>query len=325
MRSGNMMENINKAMQPEGGGILSKAWDKFNYARHDALWDTDSAIRTALFRQAKESGLSDAQAAAHTNKYMVDYNNLTPFEKQYMKPLIPFYSWKKGNIPLQISQTFQQTPKYVAWDHAKNAVSQELSGQPTDQKGRIMTGKNLPDGSQVAIDPYNPMDEPGKIAEKGVIPWAFNSMNPFLREAVAQGTSAAGAFFPSTGLQNKFSIYNSGAPAEYNFRKGLAHAATNLNPLGGSAIAGEFFNPRDTINQGLGVQSPSKQETPGQTPSELITKLFGGFSGRDNPQKDALNAKYQQRDDLQGQIKYMKETGQQVPKTMTRAAYKKVK
>lgn len=320
LRGGNLMQSVNEAIAPEKG-LAGKLLDKLNYARHDALWDTDSAIRTALFRQAKEAGMTDADAAAQVNKFMVNYDNLTPFEKKYIKPVIPFYSWKKGNIPLQISQTFAQTPKYVAYEHAKDAISQGISGEPTDQKGRIMTGIKLPDGSEVAIDPYSPMDEPGKILEKGPVSWLLGSLNPFIREAEAQGSSALGAFAPGLGIQNKFPIYNAGAPADYNIRKGIVHAINALNPFGSSAIIGEIGSMPNFISNMAGLPTKDK---PDQTTAELVTKLLGGFSGRDNPTKDAINQQYQQKDNILGQIKYLRETGQPVPKSLQKQAYRRI-
>ncbi|KIL38295.1 hypothetical protein SD70_27145 [Gordoniibacillus kamchatkensis] len=335
LRGENLMKSVNDAMVPTKG-LPGQLLDKFNYARHDALWDTDSAIRTALYRQAREEGLSSADAAARTNKFMVDYNNITPFEAKYIKPIVPFYAWKKGNIPLQISQTFAQTPKYVAYQHAKDSVSQALSGQPTDQKGRIMTGETLPDGSQVALDPYSPMDEPGKIMEKGLVSWLLGSLNPFIREPIVQGTSAIGEFAPNNplGIQNKYSIYNAGAPEEYNARKGIAHALNALNPLGSSAILGEIGNSSNGINNSVNwiadllggnpANDLPTKDKPGQTTSELVTKLLGGFTGRDNPQKDAINQMYQNKGNILGQIKYLRETGQPVPKALQRQAYKRI-
>jgi hypothetical protein len=296
---------------------------KASQASHDVLWNTDKAIRTALFRQGLEKGLSEADAAKQTNKFMVDYNNITPFERKYIKPVVPFYAWKKGNTPLQVSQTFAQTPKYVGYQHLKDAVSNEISGQPTDDKGRIQTDQQLSDGSHIAIDPYLPLDEPLKIMDKGPANWAINSLNPIVKEMIAQGTSALGAFNPKFGVNSQYPIYNASAPADYNARKGLAHAVNGLNPFSGSAFLGQAVGDTSgLINKAFGLNAKDK---PGQTMTEMITKLFGGFSGRDNPAKDAKNAQYDSKNSAAGQIKYLKETGQPVPKSLTRAAYKKVK
>jgi hypothetical protein len=267
---------------------------------------------------------------------MVDYNNITPFERKYIKPVIPFYAWKKGNIPLQVSQMIAQTPKYTTMEHLKDAISEDISGQPTDNKGRIQTNQVLPDGSRVVVDPYMPLDEPMKIMDKGPLSWALGTFNPFVREAIAQGSSALGEFFPKSnnGVQNQYSIYNASAPADYNVRKGIAHAINAVDPVSGSVALSNALNavhsifpqvstnPNQVVNQLFGL--PSK-EPPGMTGTESIAKLFGGFSGRVNPQKDAKNAQYDARDQAQGMIKYLKETGQSIPKQLKKDAYRKVR
>lgn len=322
MRGENLMKSVSNAMKKKGK--LGKTLDAINYARHDALWNADSAIRTALFRQAKEAGMGDADAAAKVNKFMVDYNNVTPFEKKFIKPVIPFYAWKKSNTPLQVGQSFAQTPKYVAEQHAKNAISQTLSGEPTDDKGRIKTGIKLPDGSEVAVDPYLPMDEPGKIMNKGILSYINGSTNPFIKEAESQ-----------LGLGSFPVKYDSQAPMDYNARQGIAHAINSLNPFSGSTMAGQIGNTSNGVNNtvnftfdhlgGNPVNDIKTKDVPGQTSTELATKLLGSFTARDNPQKDALNQKYQNRQNILDQIKYLKNTGQTVPKSLQRQAYKKIK
>lgn len=290
-------------------------------ASHDLLWNNDSAIRTALHRQGMESGMSAPEAAAHTNKFMVDYQNLTPFEKQYVKPIINFYAWKKGNIPLQASQSLMQSPKYAIRGHALDSISQALSGNPADAKGRIDPNQQLPDGSHTMIDPYDPMGELNKIKDKGIIPWLYNSINPVAKTGIDLGTSLAQA--AGLPIQNKFPIFNRDAPLGHNLASGAAHVANALNPLNSSAVlSGAGVDQSNLIN---GLFGQKTKDNPSTTPTEAITKVLGGFTGRVNPTKDARNAAFQQRDSILNHIKYEKSVGIPVSKAEKRAAYRKIR
>jgi hypothetical protein len=51
------------------------------------------------------------EAAARTRKYGIDYADMTPFEKNVMKRVIPFYAWQRKNIPLQLEALLSQPGK----------------------------------------------------------------------------------------------------------------------------------------------------------------------------------------------------------------------
>ena len=49
------------------------------------------------------------EAAASVKKYLFDYEDLTPFERDILKSVIPFYTWMRKNIPLQIESMFTKS------------------------------------------------------------------------------------------------------------------------------------------------------------------------------------------------------------------------
>lgn len=60
-------------------------------------------------------------AASSVRKYLFDYGDLTPFEKDVMKRVIPFYTFTRKNTPLWIAAAFKQPGKYsrlAEWQHA---------------------------------------------------------------------------------------------------------------------------------------------------------------------------------------------------------------
>jgi hypothetical protein len=71
-------------------------------AGEQGITNVSDAIRGAQFRGLVGQGYSPARAAQEVNKYQFDYGNLTRFEKDVMRRLVPFYTFASRNIPLQL-------------------------------------------------------------------------------------------------------------------------------------------------------------------------------------------------------------------------------
>lgn len=334
---GGFTNNLKNAIvQPKG--MAGQVWDKLKYAYHGALWDTDRALRTAIFRDAVEKGATDAEAAAKANKFLINYNNLTPFEEKVMTRIFPFYSWMKGNLPLQVEQWINNTPKQMLYEQMKNATNQAISGQNMGSDGKIDTGIVLGDGSHIKIDPYSPADEPLKLLNDGALPFLYSKVNPIVKELADQLSNKA--YYPGSPLapNGKESMANTairinGAPEGYNIAKTLTHSLNNSLPesgvLGGlagggiSALTGSpDASAAGTLNGMFGL--PQQNKTP-MTVVEALTKALGGFSSRDNPLKDQYFQQKDQQSQKQGYLNYLRQTGQPVSKQMTKDAYKKEK
>jgi hypothetical protein len=53
------------------------------------------------------------RSANSVKKYLFDYQDLSPFEQRVMKRFIPFYTWTRKNIPLQMETFITQPGKFV--------------------------------------------------------------------------------------------------------------------------------------------------------------------------------------------------------------------
>jgi hypothetical protein len=76
-------------------------------------------LRSVLFvRTYRNTGSLD-EAAASVRRYHFDYSELSSFEQDVMRRVIPFYTWSRKNFPLQIENVMRQPGKYTRFLHIK--------------------------------------------------------------------------------------------------------------------------------------------------------------------------------------------------------------
>jgi hypothetical protein len=82
-----------------------------------------------------------AQSAGRTKQFLFDYQNLSAFEKNVLRRLVPFYTFTRKNLELQATQLMRQPGKYAGQAKLFSSVSEVISGaELTDEEK-----KNLPD------------------------------------------------------------------------------------------------------------------------------------------------------------------------------------
>jgi len=69
--------------------------------------------RVAMFMDNVDKGMTFKGAALNVKKYLFDYSELTDFEKSVMKRAMPFYTFTRKNIPLQL-HTIATQPQKIA-------------------------------------------------------------------------------------------------------------------------------------------------------------------------------------------------------------------
>ncbi len=109
---GNLFSRIKRSILPPaiaGEGRLDRLargalWDRNPLAEYGEQWSnyTDAANRYGAYIEAIKQGNSPAEAKRLADLTQVNYSPeaFTPFERTYMRRLMPFYSYTRGILPL---------------------------------------------------------------------------------------------------------------------------------------------------------------------------------------------------------------------------------
>ena len=125
----------------------------------------EEQAKVAGFFAGKSKGMSDDAAAEIVNKTIFNYAHLTPFEKNVMRRIFPFYTWTSKNLRLMQPYLLMNEPKrYAAFQHVLLMGERNFS-DPADMmfipehlryafavqagKGRILARFGLPQGDVV--------------------------------------------------------------------------------------------------------------------------------------------------------------------------------
>lgn len=167
--------------------------------------------RIALFLDQVKKGASYEQAGKTVQKYLFDYGALSPLEQTVAKRVMPFYTWSRKNIPLQLEALVMNPDKINKINLLKQNVEAgvpvpEASDVPAYVKEQMPLYINNPiTGGATAI----PLSGILPFADLNLLTNPFNTGNapdsPFLKGKVSPSISAA------TGSMNPFIK----APVEY--------------------------------------------------------------------------------------------------------------
>jgi len=94
----------------------------------------ENNARMANFLDGLNKGLSPEQAAARVRKTLFDYSDLTQFEQDVMKRIMPFYTWTRKNVPFQIEQMIKKPGRYKAVDTLRQELESAISEEDTNER-----------------------------------------------------------------------------------------------------------------------------------------------------------------------------------------------
>lgn len=122
----------------------------------------ETNAKLAHFLDKLSKGWSPEQAADSVRKYLFDYSDLTKAEEK-IRNFIPFYTWTRKNIPLQIEALFTQPGKMAAVNklvqNMASATETEESPQPDWLKNELaIPVVRTKDGQVVYLTPDLPLN-----------------------------------------------------------------------------------------------------------------------------------------------------------------------
>lgn len=157
-----------------------KGLQKLGMLPRDTMEFIENRLRGALFIDRLAKGDDGWQAAKQVFKFHFDYapEGLTTFESQIMKRIVPFYTWTRNNIPLQIEQAIKQPGKFAGIGKTIRAVrgntqqqEQEYSALPSYIKEAvpIRMGETKKGSPNYLYSLGLPLEDVNKISSKAVL------------------------------------------------------------------------------------------------------------------------------------------------------------
>lgn len=146
----------------------------------------DEIARAAVYHRALRTGATREAALARSFDAMVDYGNLTPFERQVVRSVVPFYSWQKGILKIVTN---------MAMDHPIAAGITVQLAELNRELQREQYGTELPTAYAGLID----LPGVGTINTRG-----FNPFQDSAQLLTPQGIAASINPFVDLGIRNAF-------------------------------------------------------------------------------------------------------------------------
>ena len=117
-----VMKNVEDIVSPS-------VFKKLGNAPKNVMEVVENNLRIPLFMDRfLGRGYSAADSAKDVFKFHFDYTpeGLTNFERNWMRRIIPFYTWTRNNIPLQIEQMVKQPGKYAVFPKLQDDIGGKI-------------------------------------------------------------------------------------------------------------------------------------------------------------------------------------------------------
>lgn len=151
----------------------------------------ENNARLAHFIDKVNKGMSYDDAAKSVKKYLFDYDDLSDMERNVFKRVLPFYTWSRRNIPLQIEAMATQPGKINKINIAKNQAHQQ-NEVPDEEAipnyikdaGPIHLGQQDGMNKTATLAGYLPTMDLTKLANPADM--GVGMISPFIKEPIEQ-------------------------------------------------------------------------------------------------------------------------------------------
>lgn len=124
----NEVRGAGKSALYKSDNALKRALGKGVKANQDATSFVSNGFRATVYKHVLDETGNREMAMKAVNKFLFDYNDLTPSEKALRKNVVPFYTFMRKNIPLQVEQAWKQPALYNTLTSAENEAQQRGVG-----------------------------------------------------------------------------------------------------------------------------------------------------------------------------------------------------
>jgi hypothetical protein len=116
------------AEEIKNAGKLKTGYNNLIRFNFNVAEKMDDVQRYMLYRWSLDSTGDATQAARKVSEALFDYSHLTPFEKDYMKRVFPFYTFMKNNFIFQAKNIFANPKAYARTGRAYKYAIEDLAG-----------------------------------------------------------------------------------------------------------------------------------------------------------------------------------------------------
>jgi len=137
-----------------------------------------------------EKGWSPEEASKSVKKFLFDYDDLTDFERNVFKRVIPFYTWTRKNIPIQIETLLTFPGKAVGFGKVKSELEQSLDTDRIDttllpewlqEASPLVLGEKDGKLQVVKLEGYIPITDIAKFYPSQIGRYSLSMVSPFIK------------------------------------------------------------------------------------------------------------------------------------------------
>ncbi len=155
----------------------------------------ESEARAVNFISNLKKGLSADEAAKRTKQFLFDYDNLSQFEKKVMRTFIPFYTFSRKNLELQLKMLKERPGRVAAEIKAIRGI-----GEPITEKEKEKVPEFIQEqlGVKMGTDKYGrpiyysgfgmPIEEAAQKISQGPLQTIGQMMSPMIKAPIEKLT-----------------------------------------------------------------------------------------------------------------------------------------